>query len=403
MSHRPIILTDVSVSVSGKTLISHFTTTIHAGSKIGIIGRNGTGKSMLLRTLAGRIPPTVGAIHYAKDLIIGYVPQSIDDAAQLSGGQRFNAALTEALAHAPDVLMLDEPTNHLDRENRRSLLRYLRSFAGTLIIVSHDEELLSACATTLWHLEGSGILHCSHKSYTQYLQDRAQEHAAITHEIATLSRATKEAHTKLMKEQERASNRKKAGKQRYTGEKMALRYAQAQGQATTTKNKSAIDQHKQHLATRLEALRQPEVIVPSFTLSAAQTSSDMLVSVREGSVGYTAPLISDITFAIHGKERIAILGNNGSGKSTIAKALLADRRVQRTGQWHIPRSTTIGYLDQHYHTLDPDLSAFDLIQRVMPPHTPVETIRIHLNRFLFRTNEEVFLRCTHLSRRKSTT
>jgi len=98
----------------------------------------------------GAQSPSEGAVHIPKDVSFGYVPQVIESFSDLSGGQRLNAALTQALACDPDVLLLDEPTNHLDLGNRRSLMRLLRKFSGTLIVVSHDVELLRTCV----HLRG---------------------------------------------------------------------------------------------------------------------------------------------------------------------------------------------------------------------------------------------------------
>jgi len=92
-----------------------------------------------------------------EDVVVGYVPQVIVDHTDLSGGQRLNKAVTEALSLDPNLLLLDEPNNHLDHRNRKSLMRMLQNYPGTLIVVSHDKELelLRQCTDTLWHIESA--------------------------------------------------------------------------------------------------------------------------------------------------------------------------------------------------------------------------------------------------------
>ena len=105
-----------------------------------------------------------------KGVCLGYVEQTIQDFDNLSGGQRLNRRLSEQLAQNPDLLLLDEPTNHLDKGNRKSLMRMLRRFQGTLIIVSHDTELLRHCVDTLWHIDNGRIIDFN-GSYDDYMCD----------------------------------------------------------------------------------------------------------------------------------------------------------------------------------------------------------------------------------------
>src|SRR5579871_1392117 len=111
--HKAITIKNISLSFSHKVCFTDFSVEIPYGSRIAIIGRNGSGKSSLLRMLLEITSP---------DVRVGYVPQIVADYASLSGGQRFNTALTQALSIDPGLLLLDEPTNHLDLSNRRSLM-----------------------------------------------------------------------------------------------------------------------------------------------------------------------------------------------------------------------------------------------------------------------------------------
>ena len=142
MIHKPIQIKNLQLSFPHKTCFDDFSVQVPYGSRIAIIGRNGCGKTTLLKILLGMVEPTSGDIGCADDAVFGFVPQIIEDFDALSGGQRLNTAVTQALNLEPNILLLDEPTNHLDRYNRKSLMRMLQSYPGTLIVVSHDTELL---------------------------------------------------------------------------------------------------------------------------------------------------------------------------------------------------------------------------------------------------------------------
>ena len=153
LMHKLIQFKNVSFTLPHKICFKDFDATLPCGHRIVITGRNGSGKSTLLNLLRGVIGPTHGEIKVPEDVIIGHVPQVIEEFDSLSGGQRFNRALTQALSNDPNVLLLDEPTNHLDYGNRKSLMRMLNSYSGTLVIASHDLQLLRNCIDIIWHID----------------------------------------------------------------------------------------------------------------------------------------------------------------------------------------------------------------------------------------------------------
>ncbi|OED50829.1 antibiotic ABC transporter ATP-binding protein [Endozoicomonas sp. (ex Bugula neritina AB1)] len=398
--HKPVSFTDLCLSFPNKSCFDHFNGQIHCGSRIAIVGRNGAGKSSLLNVVRGALEPTSGSISVPDDAVVSYVPQVMDTTDSLSGGQRFHKQLTAALAREPNVLLLDEPTNHLDRKNRTSLIRMIQGFYGTVIVVSHDTELLNRCMDTFWHID-NGAVHEFSGRYDDYIRETYRKRVLLEQKIAELGRQKKNTHEALMKEQHRASRSKSKGEKSIDQKKWPTITSHAKArraEQTSGRKQSAINEAKQSLVDKLADLRLPEVIMPTFSLSAADLGERTLISVRNGSVGYVGekPLLAEISLSLSTKERVVIAGNNGSGKSTLIKGLLSSSEVITEGDWLTPDRKMIGYLDQHYTTLPPDDTVLDSIERLVP-HWPHAQLRKHLNDFLFRSNEEVNLAVSQLS------
>lgn len=389
--HKPILFTNLTLSFPHKTCFSAFNSRILYGNRIAIIGSNGCGKSTLLNILRGKIEPSDGEIHLPKDLKLGYLPQVIESDHELSGGQRLNRALTQALMLEPDLLLLDEPTNHLDQRNRRSLKRMLKTFFGTLIVVTHDVELLRESIDTIWHID-NGRIYVFSGHYDDYIVAFQQQRIAIEKEIVTLNQQKKDVHDSRMREQERIAKSRASGEKKIANRKWLKMVGDLKGmkaEKSQGKKQSAIHHKKQELMNQLSELRCPEVIKPKFVLNAT-LRQQALVSIQQGQVGYNdgQPVLTNINLNISGNERVALLGDNASGKSTLIKAILSDPALLRTGVWYTPEISDIGYLDQHYTTLTPDKTVIDVIMDALPQASYLE-IRKHLNDFLFRKNEEV--------------
>ncbi|MDR1910249.1 MAG: ATP-binding cassette domain-containing protein [Holosporales bacterium] len=178
--HRPIVLQDLSLSFSHKVCFEDFSAMIAPGDRIAIIGRNGSGKSLLLKMIAER----------SADVAFVYVPQTLVEHQELSGGERFNKALSTALGQDPSLLLLDEPTNHLDANNRNSLQRMLRTYDGTLVLVTHDKELLSHTVDILWHID-RGKITVFRGKYDVYMNEMVQHHRSLKEQIKALEREKK--------------------------------------------------------------------------------------------------------------------------------------------------------------------------------------------------------------------
>jgi len=391
MSHRPISIQTLGLSFPQKVCFAGFSTQIHSGMRIAIIGQNGSGKTTLLKMLHGLVEASEGHINLPEDVSMAFVPQVIEDFEDLSGGQRLNEALTKALASRPTMLLLDEPTNHLDAKNRRSLMRLLRKFSGTLIVVSHDVELLRTCIDTLWHIDQGKITVFS-GDYDAYMQEISVKRSSLEHELGMLERDKKQSHLDLMKEQNRAKQSRSAGEKHIERRKWPTIVSNAKANKaneTAGVKKKQITTKKQDLVEKLGALRLTEIITPKFSLKASDVkASKTIVSIQGGCCGYTMPVLEGVFLSLGACDRLAITGDNGSGKSTLVRAILGDVLVKKSGDWTGPKREDIGYLDQHYSTLNPQKTVLETIQEVVPGWSHGE-LRRHLNDFLFRKNEEV--------------
>ena len=398
--HSPIIINNISLSLSHKLCFNEFSATIYPGSRIAIIGRNGCGKSSLMDILRGKRHPSQGRITLDDGMRMGYVEQTIQDFKHLSGGQKLNKRLSEALANSPDLLLLDEPTNHLDASNRKSLIQMLKRYEGTLIIISHDTNLIRQCTDTLWHIDNQSIQLFT-GSYDDYIKDIIHRRKNIENKITSLQQSQKQSHQKLMKEQKRASKSKKTGEKNINNRKWPTIVSQAKSsrsQQTSGKKQSSIKKRKQELSDKLSDLRLNEEITPTFEILPESIQSSNILSIRNADLGYSRNhyLIKNICLSLSGKERLAIHGCNASGKSTLLKAILGDPSVLTTGEWLLPKINHIGYVSQHYLNLDSHASVVEHIQKCRPEWNQTQCRR-HLGDFLFRKNEDVQKIATDLS------
>lgn len=392
MMHKPIFLKHISLSFLKKNCFEDFSSTIYFGNRIAIIGRNGSGKSSILKILCQSLSPSSGEVLIPDGLCVGYVEQIITDLNDFSGGQRFNKRLSEVLNLSPDLLLLDEPTNHLDQDNRKGLIQMLQSYQGTLITVSHDTELLRRCTHILWHIDNNRIYEFS-GVYDDYIREIQKKRVSIEKELSFLAHQKKEMHHALMKEQKRAAKSKLKGQKSIDQRKWSTVVSKAKAlraEQTSGKKKLAINKKKQNLIDQLTDLKSPEIILPKFSLTSANIGSGSILSISDANIGYSQDkiVLRNISLTVYGKERIAICGKNASGKSTLLKAILGRKQVFKTGSWQLPCPEHIGYLDQHYSELDPKLSVIDHVCNLRTGSDNV-TVRRHLNDFLFRKNEEV--------------
>ncbi|MDR3551068.1 MAG: ABC-F family ATP-binding cassette domain-containing protein [Candidatus Babeliales bacterium] len=394
MSHKVITINDISLYSHDHPCFEHFSTQIHADKHIVIMGSNGAGKSSLLRIVQGIDSPTHGKVSIPQDLTFGYVPQTVTDHPELSGGQRFNKALSHAISLDPDVLCLDEPTNHLDIKNKRSLIGMLQRYQGTLIIISHDPDILTLDFDEIWHID-QGKITMFYGNYTQYLVEHDIKQQTSIAQREQLQKGKREVRKAIQQEQKRVASSKIANK--YENDKMLLSAMKASGDRTQGKNLKRLHGKQDKIQEKLAVNHIHDKIEPNFNLDAQKlSSSKAIVSITDGSCGYIQPILHDINLQILPTDRIAIIGDNGSGKSTFFKALLDDTSVTRQGDWIMPPQKAIGHLDQHYSNLNPALTVTEVIQEAAPDWDDRQ-VRKHLNDYLFHKPGQVTKKVSVLS------
>lgn len=366
---------DVTIFYSEKELMNNVFLTISEGDRIGVVGRNGAGKSTFLRLLSGEEEPDGGQIAVKRGMSVAYLPQTpvlreedtITQAAldylptrpgedassaayeaqtiltqlgfadlnqpvkELSGGQRMRVALAGVLCRKSDVLLLDEPTNHIDLDMAQWLEERLLKYRGTLVVVTHDRYLLERAFTRIFQV-GGGKVDVYNTTYSGYLEERAQREEM---ESATLRK-------------NRSLYRKE------------LAWIRRGAPARSTKAKGRIQRFEAVAEAIQEAPPETELTLKSV----ASRLGKKIVSWEHLSVGYDgAPLVKDFSYTLLRDDRMGIIGGNGAGKTTLLRTLCGELPALG-GTMEIGETVRIGYFAQHCPPLDPDTRVIDAVKDI---------------------------------------
>jgi ATP-binding cassette subfamily F protein 3 len=414
-----LILDSVSYSIAGRNLLDRASLMVDPGRRIGLIGRNGAGKSTLLKLIAGDLQLDGGSIRRGARARLGYVAQeapggettplavvlqadaertallaaaedpatSHDRLAEIhdrlltieadaaparaaailaglgfsteaqarpmssfSGGWRMRVALAAVLFSAPDLLLLDEPTNHLDLEATLWLEQYLSKFPGAVLLVSHDRQLLDRAVEAIAHLDG-GKLTLTPGGFAEFIRIKTER--ALQQGRAAERAAEQRAHMQKFVDRFRA----KASKAR-----------QAQSRIKALERMPQIESVVEDKATRF-SFPEPNKLAPP------------MLSLDNVNIGYDGkPVLTGVSLRLDMEDRIALLGTNGNGKSTLAK-LLAGRLAPLSGRQFRTGNLRVGYFAQHQ---EEDLvagdSPYEHLARALPKATPPQ-VRAQAARF----------------------
>ena len=382
----------ISKIFGGKVIFDDVSCGISEGEKIGVIGINGTGKTTLLRVLAGLEQPDEGQVITQNGIRIAYLQQKpafpeektvlsyVTDGmwdmdwtlqseaksmlnqlgildheqllAELSGGQRRKAALVRTLVQDFDVLLLDEPTNHLDNEMLTWLEDYLNRYKGTVIMVTHDRYFLDRVSNRILELD-HGKIYSYEANYSKFLELKVQR-----------------------EEMALATERKRQSVLR-----MELEWAKRGCRARSTKQRARLE--------RLEALKAGKAPVSDATLEIEATAARMgrkTVELHHISKRYGEKvLIDDFDYIVLKNQRLGIIGPNGCGKSTLIK-IIAGLIEPDSGSVEIGETIQLGYFAQEVPDMNTEQRVIDYIKDVAE-YLPTKDGKISasqmLERFLF--------------------
>ena len=285
----------------------------------------------------------------------------------LSGGQKTRVALGKLLISKPDILLLDEPTNHLDMESISWLETYLLNYPGAVFIVSHDRYFLDKVVTKVIEID-AGQVHMYSGNYSAYAEKKAQLRDAQYKAYLNQQREIKHQEAVIVKL--KSFNREKSIRRAESREKML---------------------------GKIQRIEKPTEVQSQMRLSLEPRviSGNDVLTVEELSKSFPEQtLFTDISFQIKRGERVALIGNNGTGKTTMLK-ILNDLIPADSGTFTLGSKVQIGYYDQEHHVLHPEKTIFEEISDAYPTLTETE-IRNMLAAFLF-TNDDVFKLISSLS------
>ena len=432
MDKKPVLLAEnLGYEISStRTLFKGVQVSIESRARIALVGRNGVGKSTLLKILAGEINPTSGFI--LRQGIAYYLPQistireemkadtvldllsdiseewwKIEEIleakfsttldlslpiANLSGGELTKLFLAIGLSQEPKLLLLDEPTNHMDLQALENLSQFLNDFDGAFVIVSHKPFFLDQVVDTTWELTREGIKVYG-GNFSLYREQKETELAAAlrSHEIAR--KELKWAKISALQQQERSAQSRRSGREKFLNGSIDRRNGgllKSKGQTTAgiakKKHEAAVEKANQ----KFEETKVKTNKVTQVQLQEQSHKRRNLIDIQGAKLRVGERLlIENIHLHVSAGDRVAIAGANGSGKSSLAKAILGMKNSPaflEAGEVLLAPGMKAVYLDQTYELVNRDRTIIENMQAANP-HLSYQLLRQQLGHFLFKYDD----------------
>ncbi len=418
---------------TGETLFDNVDLAVNKGDRIALMGRNGVGKSTLLKVLAGAIRPTSGSIDLSTTSYVDQLDEGIDDRGdqtlmdymnvaneewwriqiyyekmfgqelpdvsmklkQLSGGEYMRLKLAIATFKEPKILLLDEPTNHLDISSKEVLRKFIEKFAGGVVIVSHDTYFVDQVAKEVWELSEQKLKKYG-GNYQKVTQIKEQDDEARQRRLMDAEKEITRAKETLVREQKRASRSVGTGK-RMAGDRsmsaMERGYFKNRATASAGKKSEKIKSNINEARERTVINRKVKNKMAKLDISETEGfKGKMLLGIKDCSLIVGGrELIGDINFSVGYGERIVLSGKNGSGKTSFIKMLLGSPAsdIELRGQ-EVKRAPNLPsmYVSQRYDQIDRKKSLIDNIF-LANPRISLQEARTILGNLLFKKQHEV--------------
>ncbi|WP_044641736.1 Vga family ABC-F type ribosomal protection protein [Risungbinella massiliensis] len=366
--------TNVKLYVKDRLLADIERLQIQKNDRIGLVGRNGSGKTTLLEVLAGKKSPDKGNVitHGICELL----PQLKKTDTTKSGGEVTQEYINQAITKKPDILLADEPTTNLDKDHIDWLEKKLTRWQGAFVLVSHDRAFLDALCTSIWEIKDGQVKEYK-GNYSDYVEQKELEHHQ--HEMAyeKYEKKKKQLEDALKLKEQKAERATKASKKVSSSEARNTKPYFAKKQKKLQKTAKAME-------TRLEKLDKVEkpTEIPAIKMNLPNEESfkgRIILRVNEVSgIIDQRTLWKATSFTIRGGDKLAIIGPNGCGKTTLVKKIIHHDDDAIT----ISPSMKIGYFSQNLNILDVDQSILDNVRSTSKQdETLIRTVLARLHFF----------------------